>query len=360
MKRNYLILYLLTVLSILFLNSSCQEQARVEEKLKSIPTEDEELMTVVYDPNQPSPKIKFEKVTIDFGKVGPGIKSTDEFRFTNSGEGVLKITKVGGCCGVVTKLEKDEYAPGESGVLKVTYNASVQIGKVMRQLVVHSNDKTNPGTRLTIKAEIVAKIACDPNKLKLFLDEENAGCDKLTINSLDDQPFAITGIRSTGNCITAEFDPTVKATEFVLDLEVDMEKLEKNQKGHIDINLTHPEGKMTFVRFDVLPKYTLNPQLLTVFNAEPKKPIIRKVYIFNNYNEDFEIASTTSKKNTIKVINQSKVNNGYQFIVEITPPEQEKQLKFTDVFNINIKGGEKKAITCNGYYVRSKISPKAK
>jgi hypothetical protein len=218
----------------------------------------------------------------------------------------------------------------------------------------------NPGVRLTIKAEVVAKIACKPDKLKLFFDEDNAGCGKLTVSSLDGQPFAITGIRSTGNCITAEFDPTVKATKFVLDLKVDMENIEKNQKGSIDINLTHPEGKIANVRYDVVPKYTINPQILIAFKAEPKKPIMRKLWIFNNYEEDFEIESTSSKNNTIKVISQSKVNNGYQFEIEITPPTNEGKIRFSDVFYINIKGGEKKAIPCNGYYVRSRTGPKAK
>jgi hypothetical protein len=360
MKPNHVILILLVALSTLLINSGCQEQAKVGEELKATPTGDKEMKTLVYDPNQPSPKMKFEKVSLDFGKVGPGTKSTGEFKFTNAGNEILKITKVGQCCGVVTKLEKREYAPGENGVLNITYNASVRIGKVMRQLVVHSNDKANPSTRLTIKAEVVAKIACDPEALKLMLNEENAGCGKLTISSLDGQPFAITAMRSTGNCITADFDPSVKATKFVLDLKVDMEKLEKNQKGSIDFNLTHPEGRIAYVRFDVVPKYTLNPQILIVFNAVPQKPITRKVWIFNNYQEDFEIESTSSKSNTIKVTNQNKVNRGYQLEVEITPPEQNNQLRFTDVLNIDIKGGEKKAITCNGYYLRSKTSTKAK
>ena len=360
MKRNCLFLYLLTVIFFAFLNVSCQDQAKVDGELKSVSTGAEEQSVLAPDSNQPSPKIKFEKVVLDFGKVGPGTKSTGEFKFTNTGEGVLKITKIGDCCGVVTKLEKKEYAPGDSGVLKVIYNASIRTGKAPRQLVVHNNDKSNPSARLTIKAEIVAKITCKPEKLTLFLDEENAGCGKLTINSLDNQPFAITGIRSTANCITADFDPTVKATEFLLDLKVDMEKLQQNQKGSIDISLTHPEGKMTFVRFDVVPKYSVNPPLIIVFNAEAQKPIKRKVWILNNYKEDFEIESTSSKENTIKVINQSKVNNGYQFEVEIIPPEQQDQLRFTDIFNINIKGGEKQAVSCNGYYVRSNIRPKTK
>ena len=361
MRRNDLIIFLLSVTALIILNSGCREQAKVEEQLKPAPTGNEEMATVAYDPNQPSPKMKFEKVILDFGKVGPGTKSNGEFKFTNTGQEVLKITKVGQCCGVVTKLEKDEYAPGESGTLKVTYNAPVVTGPQMRQLVVHSNDKINPGVRLTIKAEVVAKIACNPDKLKLFFDEENAGCDKLTITSLDEKPFSITGIRSTGNCITAEFDPKVEAKKFVLDLKVDMQALEKNTKGSIDINLTHPESKIATIRYDVVPKYTITPQMLIVFNAEPNKPVLRKILILNNYKEDFEIESTSSKNNTIKVIGQSKVNNGYQFEIEITPPEQDKQLRFTDVFNINLKGGETKSVICNGYYLRAKkTKPEAK
>jgi len=360
MKRNNTVLSALTILTIALLNCGCQKQAKPEEPLKPAPADNEKMETLVFDPNQPSPKIKFEKVTLDFGKVGPGTKSQGEFKFTNAGDEVLKISKVGDCCGVVTKLEKNEYAPGESGILKTTYSAPVRTGPQMRQLVVHSNDKTNPGVRLTVKAEVVAKIACKPDKLKLLFDEENAGCGKLTVSSLDGRPFAITGIRSTGNCITAKFDPTVKATEFVLDLKVDMEKIEKNQKGSIDINLTHPEGKIANVRYDVVPKYTINPQILVFFNAEPKKPIMRKLWIFNNYEQDFEIESTSSKNNTIKVISKNKVNNGYQFEIEITPPEQKNERRFSDVFNIDIKGGEKKAIPCNGYYVRKGTGSKAK
>jgi hypothetical protein len=264
---------------------------------------------------------------------------------------------VGQCCGVVTTLEKKDYTPGESGVLKVAFTAPVRIGPQMRQLVISNNDPVNPSVRLALKFEIEPKIACKPDRLKLFLDEENAGCDTLTLTSLDDQPFAITGFQSTANCITADYDPAIKATKFVLDLKVDMEKIQKNLKGGIEINLTHPESNSAYIQFDVLPKFTVNPPLLIVFNAEPQKPITRKVWILNNYKEDFEIASATSKNNTIKVINQSKVSNGYQFEVEITPPDQQEQLRFTDTFNIEIQGGETKTLVCNGYYVRSKTTP---
>lgn len=356
MRRKCLILYPLIIAFLLISYSGCQKQAKVEAELQVDHNKIEKPMVGVPDANGPQPKIKLDKVVLDFGKVGPGTQSTNEIKITNTGEGVLKITKVSNCCGLATKLEKDEYAPGESGALKVIYNASGQTGRFLRHIVVHSNDDTNPAIRLTIKAEIVPKIACKPNILKLFLDEENAGCEKVTIKSLDDQPFAITGIKSTANCITADYDPAVKATEFILDLKVDMEKIQNNQKGSIDFSLTHPEGKSAFIRFNVIPKYTVKQPLLILFNCEPQKPIQRNIWIYNNYGEDFEIESAVSQNNAIKVVNQSKVDNGYQFDLEITPPEKGVNIKFTDVLGITIKGGEKLKVTCNGYYVRGKTS----
>ncbi len=352
MKRNCSIIYLLTVVFILLPNNGCKEQAKVERKLKTVPTEAQGLMIGVSDPNKPAPKIEFDKVVLDFGKVGPGTKSTGELRFTNTGKGILKITEVEQCCGVVTTLEKNEYTPGETGVIKVIYSATTQIGLFKRQLVVSSNDNTNPSAELTIKAEIIPKIACKPNRLKLFLDEENAGCPELTVNSIDNQPFAITGIRSTADCITADYDPAIKATEFVLDLKVDMENIQKNPRGYIEFILTHPEGNIASVPFNVVPKYTLDPQMLIFFNAEQQKPILKTIKVLNNYTEDFEIASTTSKDNTIKVIKNSKVEKGYRLDIEITPPAKEDKIRFSDVFYINIKGGEKLAVTCTGYYAR--------
>ena len=227
----------------------------------------------------------------------------------------------------------------------------------MRQLGILSNDPTNPEVKLTIKAKVVAKIAWEPERLKLFLDEENASCPKLTIKSLDGQQFAITGIKSTGNCITTEFDPNKEATQFDIEFKVDTEILAKNLKGRIYIRLNHPEGKMATILFDVLPKFTVSPPLIIVFNAEPQKPIVREVKVLNNYQKDFEIESSSSKNNTIKILNQKEITNGYELEVEITPPAPaEGELKFSDVFSVNIKNGGKLAVTCNGYY--SKMKPK--
>jgi hypothetical protein len=349
MRQKGYILYLLIITILLIPNSGCQEQAKVKD-LEVNRTKNDKLTANTSDPNGPQPRIKFDSFVLNFGNVGPGTKSTGELKFTNTGEGVLKITKVSKCCGLVTSTDKNEYAPGESGAVKVIFNASSNTGTFRRHVVVHSNDLLNPSARLTIKAEIIPKISCNPDSLKLILSEENAGCEKVTIKSLDGQPFAITGIRSTANCITADYDPDVEAPEFVLDLKVDMEKIQNNQKGNINFSLSHPEGKTASVRFNVIPKYTIKQPLLILFNCEPQKTLQRKIWIYNNYKDDFEIESATSEKNMIKVARQTRVENGYQLDLEIIPPEKKGKAKFTDVLNITLKGGEKLKVTCNGYF----------
>ena len=66
------------------------------------------------------PNIFFEKTVCDLGEVGQGTKNECEFRFTNTGRGLLKIDKISRTCGcTVFGLDKKQYPPNETGVIKV-------------------------------------------------------------------------------------------------------------------------------------------------------------------------------------------------------------------------------------------------
>ena len=65
------------------------------------------------------PRISFKKTVCDLGDVGQGTRNSCEFKFTNTGRGLLKIGKISRTCGcTVFKLDKKEYAPGEAGTIK--------------------------------------------------------------------------------------------------------------------------------------------------------------------------------------------------------------------------------------------------
>jgi Protein of unknown function (DUF1573) len=359
MKRMSFILALLAAGSMLFVSSGCQEQATKESPAAMAKTGKKPAKVEAQTkPSGPAPKITFEKTILDLGDVGPDTQNNGQIKFTNTGKGLLKIIKLGHCCGVVAGLanDKKDYAPGESGTITVQWKAGLIPTEFTRQFSVYSNDPANPQAILTFRARIVHRVVCEPPRLRLFLDEENAGCSKITLRSLDKRLFSIKGFKSTADCITASFDPSVEATKFVLQPKVDMEKLQKNLKGRIYIDLTHPEEDIVTVLFDVLPKYTLDPPLIIIFDAEPGKTVTREIRVLNNYKNDFEIESVLSKGGVvgIKVLDKQKISSGYALKVEITPPATSNKIRFTDTFTIKLKGGETLPITCNGYFSKKK------
>ncbi|HUS74116.1 MAG TPA: DUF1573 domain-containing protein [Sedimentisphaerales bacterium] len=300
------------------------------------------------------PEITFEKLMHDFGDVAPGTTNTYEFKFTNTGNALLKIGKIKCSCGcTVAKLIKKEYAPGESGALKIMYSVGSRAGSARKTCSVPSNDRKKRAVTLTVKARVAMKVEHQPERLNLLLNKENAGCPEITLTSRDNKPFAVTRFKSTGDSITAEYNPSMKATKFVLKPKVDIEKLRTGLRGQVEIDLTHPGCKKITIVFDTLAEFKLDPRIVYVREAEPQKPVTKKVWVFSNYSEDFEVESTSSKNGTIKVLTQKKVRNGYEFELQITPPDIEtKRRVFTDVFSVKIKGGQQLQITCYGIYLK--------
>jgi len=298
------------------------------------------------------PKIDFMRVSHDFGDISPGSRNKTTFTFKNIGTEVLKISKVKTTCGcTVPELAKKHYLPGETGVITVTYKANKRPGRVSKHLTVKSNDKTNPEVKLALKGTIVVKVDYKPKRITLSLRDENGGCPQIVLNSLDGQEFSIKKFQSKPACISADIDPTVSKTGFTITPKVDMERLGKVSKGTIFIELTHPELDKAMITFDTLSEFKINPASLALFNAEPNKPVERELWLLNNYKEDFEVESVSSKNGFIKVLNEEKIDSRYKFDLEITPPAKEKNKRnFSDVLFIKIQGGKEFEIKCRGYY----------
>jgi len=229
MKRNMWFFIGFVGVCFLFLNTGCQQSATVGKV--------------------DGAEISFKKTIYDFGEVAAGTRHSCEFKFANTGNAPLKITEVTKTCGYSARPDKAEYAPGEGGSLKVKYRAAGKGDmKISKQLYVFSNDKTNPQAMVTVKAHIVPTITFEPERMDLSLKEENGGCGKITLRS--PEPFSIEQFNSTAGCITADFDPTVKARKFVFKPKVDMQKLQKTLDGTIEIRLTHPDYKSVIIFFN--------------------------------------------------------------------------------------------------------------
>jgi len=310
------------------------------------------------DANAPGPEIRFDKMVHDFGDVGPGTTNICEFGFKNVGEALLKIIVIPSCGCTIFTLDKKEYEPGESGVLKIKFNAPIPAGPTTKHITVTSNDKAAPTLTLALKATVVARVDHQPKTLNLLLKDEDKALPKVTLTSIDGRPFSVTSVKSTANAIIADFDASVEATKFVLQLKVDKTQLQRVPNGVVEISLTHPEAKTVNIPFSALTRFGINPPVIILRDAEPGKPIIRSnVTILNNYEEQFEIASVKSKEGITKVLRQDKIANGYMFSLEITPPDLKGAARFSDEFSVQIKDGDLLAIKCQGFYSRKSGTP---
>lgn len=100
------------------------------------------------------PVMSFETSEHDFGTINQGDKVQYVFKFKNTGEADLIISKAVGSCGcTVPEFPKEPIAPGASGEMKVSFNSAGKHGKQTKSVTITANTKT--GTeKLQIHASI--------------------------------------------------------------------------------------------------------------------------------------------------------------------------------------------------------------
>ncbi len=99
-------------------------------------------------------EMTFETESHDFGTIDYAGNGTYEFKFKNTGKEPLIITDAKGSCGctVPTYPKNVPIKPGESEVIKVTYDTK-RAGNFTKTVTIHSNAKT-PEKVITIKGKV--------------------------------------------------------------------------------------------------------------------------------------------------------------------------------------------------------------
>lgn len=307
----------------------------------------------------------FEKTVYDFGEIGPQSKHTCEFRFKNTGTGILKVKKeIDSTCGcTIPVLSKTDYAPGEEGTIQVTYVAGAPGSPAPKSFLVYNNDKSQGGAvRLTIEATVVERVAYEPRQLVLRLKGPDAGCPPITVRSLDHRSFSVTRILSSGGTLTADCDPARQATEFTFRPALDLKQLQKYPMGTLLLSLTHPECEEIRIGYQILPEFEFRPPSIMLVNAEPNHPVLREVWLANNYGEDFEISSCTSAAHLVEVVEKEKVaaedQKGFRYHLRLSlkpPPLSGAQRAFGDTLTIHLTNGNTLQLPCRLFYGGSRV-----
>lgn len=100
------------------------------------------------------PEMTFEAKEHDFGLINRGEIVTYYYKFENTGEANLIISRAVGSCGcTVPEYPKTPLKPGESAKIKVTFNSGGKHGKQQKSVTILTNTKEATEI-LLIKAEI--------------------------------------------------------------------------------------------------------------------------------------------------------------------------------------------------------------
>jgi hypothetical protein len=104
----------------------------------------------------PAAKVSnWNEMTHDFGKIKQNDPAAVTFTVKNISSAPLIITAAKSSCGcTVAEFTKEPIKPGESGVVKATYN-SARVGGFTKTVTVTYDGVTNPDI-LTIKGEVEA------------------------------------------------------------------------------------------------------------------------------------------------------------------------------------------------------------
>jgi hypothetical protein len=138
-------------------NSSMVEQAPVEREVREAPAAPARPAWMVKAESMPKTSVEWYEQSHDFGQITEGDVVTHTFRFKNVGDNPLQLTRVKPSCGCTSPEWSDEpIAPGDEGLVTVSFNSSHKRGMQSKSVVITFNG--NPINKvLTFRAEVKPK-----------------------------------------------------------------------------------------------------------------------------------------------------------------------------------------------------------
>jgi hypothetical protein len=110
-------------------------------------------------PAAKGPRLAVEPAGFDFGEALPGKTLTKEFSIRNFGDQELKIDNVSTSCGCTAALldpKNTVLKPGASAPLRVEMRTASGPGRMLKSVLIRSNDPVKGSYELKLEATVVA------------------------------------------------------------------------------------------------------------------------------------------------------------------------------------------------------------
>lgn len=133
---------------------------------------------------------------------------TADFNFTNKGDKPVTIAKTDpGCSCLKVEISggKLKYGPGESGVVRATFDMGNFSGTVDKMVALWIDDDPadRPSMKLTVRVHIPVLVAVEPKTVKWEIGGK-PGPQTIQIRMAEGKPIRVTGVKSSSDAFACE------------------------------------------------------------------------------------------------------------------------------------------------------------
>lgn len=145
---------------------------------------------------------------------------TSDFKFTNTGSQSVKIREAdAGCSCLAVEVSggKLSYAPGESGVLRATFEVGSFQGAVDKSINIwlDGDPADKPSSTLSLRVHIPVIIALEPKTVKWEVGEK-AGTKTIEVKMSYDKPIHVTKVSTSNSDFSAELETIEKGKRYAI------------------------------------------------------------------------------------------------------------------------------------------------
>jgi hypothetical protein len=163
------------------------------------------------------PRLAFDSITVDLGKVPDGEPLHHVFNFTNKGDSALEIREIQTSCGCMsTLLTAKTIAPGQGGQLDVkivtadvtaSSRSLSQTVSMIKTATVTTNDRKQPSVILVLRAVIAPEVVLSERSIDFGVHPRGKEITReVLIEITPDKPIRLSGVTSTDDSVTARLE----------------------------------------------------------------------------------------------------------------------------------------------------------
>lgn len=165
------------------------------------------------------PKIQFDSMNYDFGRIRSGTKVRHDFVFTNTGDATLQIISINPGCHCTTVGDwTHQVEPGKTGVIPIQFDSTGFGGPIVRSPMVTCNDKGQPMVRVQLHGSVFKPLEVNPPYVSMNIPpdaSEQASAVVHIINN-EDEPLKLALPTSSQPSFVAELKTNSPGKNFDL------------------------------------------------------------------------------------------------------------------------------------------------